>query len=193
MKTEIIHEYFRILGDSLSRTEVTDREGRPVPLSRAVEAAVAKIKAMEDKSNKVIFIGNGGSAGISSHMAIDYQKNGGIPTMAFNDGAALTCLSNDLGYDQVFAKQIDMHGRKGDLLMAISSSGRSANILNAVMIARSGGCGICTFSGFKPDNPLRTMGDFNFYVPSSEYGFVEIAHLTLCHAILDFKMDWRGA
>jgi D-sedoheptulose 7-phosphate isomerase len=192
MKKEIIQQYFQVLGNCLANTETTDREGRPIPLAQAVNSAVGKIRAMTDKSNKVMFVGNGGSAGISSHMAIDYLKNGGVPAMAFNDGASLTCLANDLGYDQVFARQIAMHGRKGDLLIAISSSGKSASILNAATVAREAGCEICTLSGFKPDNPLRAMGDFNFYVPSQEYGFVEIAHLTICHAILDIKMDWLG-
>ena len=97
----------------------------------------------------------------------------------------LTCLGNDLGYERVFAKQIEMHGRAGDLLIAISSSGRSANILNAVEAGRAAGCAVVTLSGFTPDNPLRTLGDVNFYLNSDRYGFVEIGHLTICHAILD--------
>ena len=71
-----------------------------------------------------MFIGNGGSAGIASHSAIDFTKNGSMPALAFNDGAALTCLGNDLGYDSVFAAQIEARGRPGDLLIAISSSGK---------------------------------------------------------------------
>ena len=84
-----------------------------------------------------MFVGNGGSAGIASHLAIDFSKNGGMRAMAFNDPSALTCLGNDLGYENVFAKQIEFHGRAGDLLIAISSSGRSPNILNAVKAARA--------------------------------------------------------
>ena len=83
--------------------------------------------------NKLIFVGNGGSAAITaSHMATDYSKNGNIRALALNDSSMLTCLGNDLGYDRVFAKQIELHARAGDLVIAISSSGRSANILNAV-------------------------------------------------------------
>ncbi len=93
---------------------------------------------------------------------------------------------NDLGYDQVFAKQIEMHGRPGDLVIAISSSGRSANILNAVKAARAAKSAVVTFSGFAADNPLRSLGNINFYIASDRYGFVEIGHLTICHAILDF-------
>ena len=103
----------------------------------------------------------------------------------------LTCLGNDLGYNQVFAKQIELHARRGDLVIAISSSGRSENILNAVAAARTAECIVVTFSGFMPDNPLRSRGDVNFYTPSDRYGFVEIAHLTICHAILDYICGLR--
>ena len=144
-----------------------------------------------DCGNKLGFIGNGGSAGIASHMAIDYSKNGNIRSQAFNDPSALTCLGNDLGYENVFAKQIEFHARPGDLLVAISSSGNSQNILNGVAQARETGCKVVTLSGFAEDNRLRDLGDINFYVPSREYGFVEITHLALCHAVVDFAMGWR--
>src|SRR6185436_20185844 len=107
-------------------------------------------------------------------------------------GAVLTCLGNDLGYDQVFARQIQAHARAGDLLIAISSSGNSANILNAVAAARARRADVITLSGFAPDNKLRGRGDLNFWVPNGLYGFVEIAHLAICHAILDLAMGWRA-
>ena len=81
--------------------------------------------------------------------------------------------------------------RADDLVIAISSSGRSANILNAVKAARAAKCAVVTFSGFTADNPLRGLGDLNFYVASDRYGFVEIGHLTICHAILDFICGLR--
>ena len=103
----------------------------------------------------------------------------------------LTCLANDLGYDKVFAKQIELYAQSGDLVIAISSSGRSANILNAVKAARAAKCEVISLSGFMPDNPLRGLGDINFYIDSDLYGFVEIGHLTICHAILDFICGLR--
>ena len=137
-----------------------------------------------------MFIGNGGSATIASHMAIDFSKNGGMRALAFNDGAALTCLGNDLGYENVFAQQIEMLASNRDLLVAISSSGSSPNILNGVAAARKAGREIITMSGFSKQNPLRKLGDLNLYVGSQEYGFVEAAHLGLCHAWIDFAMAW---
>jgi D-sedoheptulose 7-phosphate isomerase len=124
-------------------------------------------------------------------MATDYSKNGNLRSLALNDGSMLTCLGNDLGYSQVFAKQIELHARPGDLVIAISSSGRSENILNAVKAARAAQCAVVTLSGFTPDNPLRGLGDINFYLASDRYGFVEIGHLTICHAVLDFICGLR--
>jgi len=138
---------------------------------------------------RLIFIGNGGSAAIASHMANDWQKNGGYRTLCFNDAASLTCLGNDLGYDEVFAHPISLHIEKDDVLFAISSSGRSRNILNAADAAKQRQASVLTFSGFDHDNPLRTMGDLNFHVPSSDYGIVECAHLALIHSLLNEAID----
>ena len=74
--------------------------------------------------------------------------------------------------------------KEGDLVLAISSSGKSPNILNGVTAAKKAGCRVITFSGFLANNPLRSMGDLNFYVPSRAYGLVEVSHLLLIHAIL---------
>jgi D-sedoheptulose 7-phosphate isomerase len=112
--------------------------------------------------------------------------------LAFNDPAFLTCLGNDLGFDQIFSKQIEMFAQPGDMLIAISSSGNSQNILNGALAAKKRGCWVMTLSGFTPDNLLRNLGDINVYVPSAEYGFVEITHLAVCHAMLDVAMGWTS-
>jgi D-sedoheptulose 7-phosphate isomerase len=122
-------------------------------------------------------------------MAADWQKAGGIPAMAFNDAPAVTALANDVGYDDVFAEPLRMHARPGDVLFAISSSGRSPNICEAVEVAVDRGMKVITLSGFTPDNPLRAMGDVNFYVPSDRYGVVETAHLAILHSLLDASVD----
>lgn len=181
--------YFDTLAKLLHDVEATQVRNVPVPLETAFSRIVDKAQTAHAMGQKVIFIGNGGSAAIASHLAIDYTKNGNIRSIALNDGAALTCLGNDFGYGQVFAKQIEMHGSAGDMLVAISSSGRSENILNAVHAARQHRMYVVTLSGFAPDNPLRGLGDMNLYINSPSYGFVEIGHLTLCHAVLDLAME----
>jgi D-sedoheptulose 7-phosphate isomerase len=185
-----VDNYFATLAGAIRQAETTDESGTALPLEEGFERVRKSAHAAHDSGNKIVFIGNGGSAGIASHLAIDFSKNGGLRSLAFNDPSALTCLGNDLGYENVFAKQLDFHARPGDLLIAISSSGRSPNILAAVMTARARDCHVVTFSGFDERNDLRRTGDVNFYVRSGEYGFVEVAHLALCHAILDLDMGW---
>lgn len=185
-----LDRYLATLAEVLREAKVTDLAAKELAIEEGCEWVRKTAHETHDAGNKIIFIGNGGSAGIASHLAIDFSKNGGLRALAFNDAAALTCLGNDLGYENVFAKQIDFHGRSGDLLVAISSSGRSPNILAAVKVARGRACKVVTYSGFTEGNELRRTGDVNFYVPSNEYGFVEIAHLTLCHAVLDIDMGW---
>jgi D-sedoheptulose 7-phosphate isomerase len=187
---EQLDKYFGTLAGLLRNAEVTDLTSRNLSLDEGCEWFRKAAHNTHDAGNKIIFIGNGGSAGIASHLAIDFSKNGGLRALAFNDPSALTCLGNDLGYENVFTKQLDFHARPGDLLIAISSSGRSPNILGAVKMARSRDCKVATFSGFTDVNELRRTGDVNFYVRSREYGFVEIAHLALCHAVLDIDMGW---
>jgi D-sedoheptulose 7-phosphate isomerase len=186
----LIGDYVDTLSSVMRSAVATDSHGNQVALDFAVEWSVGAARRVTDRGGKVIFAGNGGSAAIASHMATDYSKNGGLRAWSMNDGSMLTCLGNDYGYEHVFAKQIEYHGRPDDMLVAISSSGRSASILNAVKAARKLGCTVLTLSGFRADNPLRKMGDMNVYLDSGAYGYVEIGHLALCHAILDYSMEW---
>ena len=187
-----LNKYLEELHGVTTKTDVTDEVGQLVDAERAMDQIIDLLHQVRDTKKKNIFIGNGGSAAIASHMAIDYSKNGRLPSLAFSDGPALTCLGNDLGFENVFAEQIKLHARQGDLLFAISSSGASANILAAVKQAKESRCRVITLSGFSADNPLRVQGTLNWYVESSEYGFVEISHLVICHAILDLEMGWQS-
>jgi D-sedoheptulose 7-phosphate isomerase len=191
MQDMFVKAYMKTLEHVVTSALVTDRSGGTLGVEDAVRQSGKQMRAAHDAGNRLFFIGNGGSAGISSHMATDYSKNGGMRASALTDASAITCLANDYGYEHVFEKQIEWHARAGDILIAISSSGRSKNILNAVKAARECGCIIYTFSGFTADNPLRLMGDLNFYLANKEYGFVEVGHLALLHTVLDIQMGWR--
>lgn len=183
-----IENHFKKLHQLQLNTHITDLDGSILKLEEGFKRYVESIRKMNAKS-KIIIIGNGGSAGIASHLAIDYSKNGGIPAMTFSDASALTCLSNDYGYEHVFSKQIEFHMHRNDILVAISSSGKSVNILNAVYAAKKLGNLVMTFSGFDIGNPLNKLGDVNFYIDSNEYGFVEVAHLALGHTLLDYIIE----
>lgn len=186
-----ITDYFSTLCELSRRFVVTDAAGDELTADTACGWLLDKARGAHAGGDKLIFIGNGGSAAIASHMAIDYAKNGGMRATAFNDPSFLTCLGNDLGFENVFAKPIDMLGAAGDMLIAISSSGNSPNILNGVAAARAKGMTVVTLSGFAADNKLRRLGDLNVYVPSPLYGLVEVSHLAFLHAVLDIAMGWR--
>lgn len=185
-------QYFDILGNIGRQTETTLSDGTATSVDDAVSRALVMVTTAKARESRIFFVGNGGSAGIASHMTTDWLKNGGFAALCCNDGAQLTCLANDLGYEQVFAKPIAMHGRPGDVLFAISSSGNSPNIVAAVAAARQRSLGVITLSGFSADNKLRALGDINFYIGLSQYGFVEIGHLAICHTLLDLAMGWRA-
>jgi len=184
--------FFASLADVLLRVEVTGRTGTSLGLDAGLAAGVELVRSQTARGAKVIFIGNGGSAAIASHQAVDYWKNGGMRAIAFNDTSLLTCISNDYGFAQVFEKPVEMFADEGDVLMAISSSGRSENILRGAQAARDRRCQVVTLSGFDADNPLRRLGDLNFYAPGRSYGKVEITHLAVCHAIVDAIVDLGG-
>jgi len=167
---------------------VTDQEGVEIDFYEGAENTGNLIKSQTASGHKLMFIGNGASAAISSHMSTDFWKNGRIKAVAFNDSSLLTCLSNDYGYQHVFEKPVEMFADEGDILIAVSSSGKSENILFGVKAARQKQCKVITLSGFCLDNPLSKMGDYNFYVPASSYGPVEIIHHSICHCILDTIM-----
>jgi D-sedoheptulose 7-phosphate isomerase len=188
---DMLKTYADTLANRVSNTQVTDELGRVISIDSAIQQLGKLGRQTHAAGNKIIFIGNGGSSAICSHMAIDYSKNGGMRALAFNDAAFLTCLGNDFGYDSVFTKQLECHGRPSDLLVAISSSGQSSNILKAVAQAKAQDLTVVTLSGFKASNPLRLLGGLNFYLADDNYGFVELGHLTLLHAALDMAMGWR--
>jgi D-sedoheptulose 7-phosphate isomerase len=191
-QADLYARYMSTFNDGLRAASATDAGGAAIALDTAIRDIGARMRACHDGGRRIMLVGNGGSASICSHLATDFSKNGGMRATTFNDGSVLTCLGNDYGYEHVFAKQVEWHGVEGDMLIAISSSGRSLNILNAAASARKLNCVIVTLSGFKPDNPLRSLGDINIYFPSSEYGFVEVGHLAILHAALDIQMGWQG-
>lgn len=183
--------YLEQVSDCFSKIEVQNRKQKRVPLEKAILTVVARVMTAARVGNKVVIIGNGGSAAIASHMAIDLLKNARVPALSFNDPSSLTCFTNDLGYDAVFAKPLEALSKSGDILIAISSSGKSSNILRAVKVARGKKNLVITLSGFSNANPLRKTGGINFYVPSKSYGFVELTHSVICHWITDILMQKR--
>jgi D-sedoheptulose 7-phosphate isomerase len=177
--------YFQHSFELLLSTQVSDSQGATLSLDEGAKKAADLILAAKSASGKVMVIGNGGSAAIASHMQNDLCKAVGVQALVFNETPLLTALTNDHGYECAFERPIELWANAGDLLLAISSSGQSENILRAVRASVSRGCQVITLSGFRADNPLRGMGHLNFYVPSPVYGYVEVAHSALTHFLTD--------
>ena len=145
-----------------------------------------KILATAKKNNaNVYLIGNGGSAAIVSHAKTDLMNVGKLKAITLLDSAIMTCFSNDYGYENVFSRQLDILANAEDVLIAVSSSGMSKNILNAVDMMRQKNAKVITLSGFKNNNDLRVSGDLNFWIDSENYTLVEIAHLFILHHLAD--------
>jgi D-sedoheptulose 7-phosphate isomerase len=145
----------------------------------------SSIELIKMQTKRIFFIGNGGSNSICSHMMEDYAKIARIPTFAFSDAALITCFANDYGYDNAMAEWLKIHFTQDDLLVAISSSGESKNILNAVQQAQNENGKVITLSGFKENNMLSQLGNINFHIPINSYGIVECYHQVILHVILD--------
>jgi D-sedoheptulose 7-phosphate isomerase len=138
----------------------------------------------EVPTGRIFLVGNGGSAAIASHIATDLMKSG-RSAYVLTDPATFSAYANDSGYAHVYQDQLLQHAGRVSTLVAISSSGQSPNILNAAHAALDQGWSVVTLSGFKSTNPLRSIGHYNYWVPSKNYGVVEIAHLTILHALVN--------
>jgi D-sedoheptulose 7-phosphate isomerase len=169
----------------IASAEVTDMEGMRRDTESAVSDLVAMLTEMRSRGGRLYLVGNGGSAGVASHAVTDFLNVGKLKAATLHEPALLTCMSNDYGYEAAFARILATLASPGDILIAISSSGQSANIRNAAaQIRRSRGKAV-TLSGFKRDNPLRSLGDVNFWLDSNDYGMVEIGHQFILHNVAD--------
>ena len=148
-------------------------------------AVINKLGRIRQSDGRVIIVGNGGSAAMASHVSVDFTKNTGIPSINFNEADLITCFANDYGYENWVVEALKAYSRKEDLIILISSSGQSANIINAANYAKNSKLPIVTFSGFSPQNPLRKMGTHNFWVNSTNYNLVEMTHHVWLCMIVD--------
>ena len=185
--------YFSTFAQLFDRVEITTRDGRRRPVDEGMAAAIEYILSLKTGGGKAMVIGNGGSAAIASHLHNDLSKAVRVRAMVFNEASLLTALANDDGYHTVFQTPLRLWAERGDVLIAISSSGNSQSIVGAAELCAERGCRVLTFSGFQPSNKLRQLGDINVYVPSLEYGFVEMAHSVIGHCMTDLAIMQMAA
>lgn len=185
--------YFKELETAIDNTIVdAGDKGRFVLYEEGLQYLLEIFRHHKASSSQVFFIGNGGSAAIAGHMTVDFMKNGGMRTCSLYDSAVMTCIGNDYGYEHIFAKPLSLLGNPGDLLVAISSSGNSPNIVKAIQVAKEQELVVITLTGFKPDNKAHSIGNLNVYVPSEEYGKVESIHQIILQQIVDMILEQDG-
>ena len=155
----------------------------------AVIDNLVKIKSIfqntSKEGGKIIFAGNGGSAAMASHVAVDITKNAGIRAVTFNEYDLITTLANDYGYENWITKAIELYHNPNDVVVLISASGQSINIINAATKSKEFGLPVITFSGMSPQNPLRDIGNINLWVDSKIYNIIEMTHHIWLLAIVD--------
>jgi len=143
---------------------------------------------VKEHGNKVIVAGNGGSAAIASHTAVDFTKRAGIRMINFNEASLITCFANDYGYEEWVSKAIEFYGDKDDIAILISSSGSSLSMINAAKAAKKLDMQVITFTGFDEDNILKRNGCLNFWLNSRAYNVVENTHqiwlLIVCDLVI---------
>lgn len=186
--------YLASLDRCLHAMEATDLNGDLLEVEDAYQRLCDLSSEVQRQGRKQCLVGNGASAAFANHMALDWSKNGEVPSHSFSDSATLTALGNDLCYEDAFATALGWYFGEGDLLVTISSSGNSPNIIKAIDRARDLNMRVVTLSGLKPDNKSRRCGDVNLYIPAKTYGMVECAHQVLLHVWLDRFMgitEWE--
>ena len=144
------------------------------------------LRQIKKDKKKVILVGNGGSAAMASHVSVDLTKMCRIRTLNFNEADLLTCFSNDYGYENWVQKALSFYADKGDVLICISSSGNSKNIINGAKFAKKIGCKVITLTGFEKKNKVRKIGNVNLWLNSDNYNIVEMTHHTWLLSIVDY-------
>ena len=142
-------------------------------------------KKVSKDGGKIIFVGNGASASLSSHAATDFTKQAKIEAIAFNDHNLITALSNDYGYEFWVSKAIELYSANDDMLIFISVSGESKNLINGIDFANKNNLKTASLTGSKENNKLRSKSDTSLWVDSKAYNIVESIHTIWITLIID--------
>lgn len=182
MKAETwISKLSEILSNPLCRIE-----GRQIEANKAFEKMKQLLTDTRANDKAVYWVGNGGSAAICSHLSQDVLNKLETKSYVLSDTSLLTCMANDFGYESVYQKPLQKLMNEGDLLIAISSSGNSQNIINAVDVANEKGGKIIALSAFDPSNKLnQTKADVSLFLECALYGHAEVGHEALLHAVIE--------
>lgn len=178
-------ESIQRISSLLKSLEITSFDGKFFEPQQGFLFWQQRTQEVRDSKNKVFFIGNGASASMASHFSADLAKNGQIHTQVFTDLSLITAIGNDLGFDYVFSVPFSRQVHTDDMLIAISCSGESPNILNTIRIARDIGIFCVSLTGKNAKNSVRQLCNLNFYIPAESYGECESCHAVILHYWMD--------
>lgn len=171
---------------SLLEETVFTVHGKDLPSADALAEILSYFSYAHRENKKIFVIGNGGSCGIASHHVVDLINVLKLKAYNLSDNNLITCMGNDYGYRNIYSKPLEVLADQGDLLIAISSSGNSENIINCCKTIREKEGKVITLSGFESSNNLRRIGDVNIWTGVEDYGLVETAHFFILHTLVDF-------
>jgi len=145
------------------------------------------LKIKKNKKNKIIILGNGGSSASSSHAAVDFSKNAKVKAISFSDTSLITCLSNDYGHDKWMQKALELYVDNDDLVILLSCSGNSKNIVNAAKFCIQNKIELATLTGMSRKNNLvqTNKKGINIWINSKSYNLIEIYHLSILLYLVD--------
>jgi len=173
------------LADCLRGLLATVNGDVPIDCDHAFDLWCDCTEDMRRTERVTYLIGNGASASMASHFAADLAKNADLHTQVFTDMSLLTAVANDLSYDMVFVVPLRRRLKAGDMVVAISSSGNSPNVLKAAEFAVSREATLVTLTAMQPTNALRQLGTLNFWLPADSYGLAETGHAAILHYWMD--------
>ena len=183
-------DYFELIKGALDNTRVSDLYGNEMDLDKGIDLWASHAYEIQQKTKGLLFFcGNGASETMAEHMSHDWFQNAQINTYTCSETAHITAISNDLSYEDVYSYRVKRILSEKDMLIGISSSGNSPNIVKAIRSARENGAYTISVSGMKEDNLIKKLADLNFYVSLETYGEVESAHAVLLHTALDYYLD----
>lgn len=180
-----LHSSITLFSNIISDLKITTQLHKILLTQQGLNLIINMLIQCRNQNGAVYIVGNGGSAAIASHATIDFLNMAKMKATAMLDSAVTTCISNDYGYEYVYSKQLEKFIGPQDVLIAISSSGQSKNIINAVNVAKKNDAKVITLSGFQENNPLRQIGHYNLWLNSIDYGQVEIGHAFILHYLTD--------
>jgi len=152
---------------------------------KLISESASLIKKSIKNSGRIYIVGNGGSSSIASHVSVDFAKVAKVPSSTFNNANLITCFANDYKYENWVVEALKAYTNRKDLIILISSSGTSKNIVNAAKFCKKNKIKLITFSGFSKKNPLSKLGNVNFHIDSNEYNYIEMSHHIILVSLVD--------